>query len=401
MKLKPIKVSALNQFIKKYLMSNAILNNLRVEGEITNLRKSKTGYTYFTLNDESSSINCVCFFDENISKDGDKIIVEGELSVYEVKGSYQINVRNIERLGMGKILSDLQILIDKLKLEGMFEKNNKIPLYPGKIGIITSKTGAAIKDILKTFESVHADFEIIVYNVLVQGEKSKQNIMDGIHYFNENKADVILISRGGGSFEDLNIFNDIKLAEEIYKSKVAIITGIGHEIDRTLADLVADEFCHTPTAAAERIIYGYRDIEIKLNNLKNSLNSETRNYLNYKASELKANKYILKSNLPLEKIYKLKHKIENYKFIMKEQSNKKLNEYNFQLELLNEKLKSNNYNINLSKGFSIVKDENGKVINHISQIKEKDILEILFKDFKVKAQTLYIKRSIDDGKYGK
>ncbi len=399
MKLKPIKVSALNQFIKKYLMSNAILNNLRVEGEITNLRKSKTGYTYFTLNDESSSINCVCFFDENISKDGDKIIVEGELSVYEVKGSYQINVRNIERLGMGKILSDLKTLIDKLKLEGMFEKNNKIPLYPGKIGIVTSKSGAAIKDILKTFESVHANFEIIIYNALVQGEKSKQNIIDGIHYFNENKADVILISRGGGSFEDLNIFNDIKLAEEIYKSKVAIITGIGHEIDRTLADLVADEFCHTPTAAAERIIYGYRDIEIKLNNLKNSLNSETRNYLNYKSSELKANKYILKSNLPLEKIYKLKQKVENYKFIIKEQSNKKLNEFNFQLELLNEKLKSNNYNINLSKGFSIVLDENGKVINHISQVKEKDILEILFKDFKVKAQTLSIKRSIDDGKY--
>lgn len=390
MKLKPIKVSSLNQFIKKYLMSNAILNNLRVEGEVTNLRKSKTGYTYFTLCDEFSCVNCVCFFDEKISKDGDKIIVEGELSVYEAKGSYQINVRNIERIGMGKILQDLQMLIDKLKLEGMFEKNNQIPLYPSKIGIITSKSGAAIRDILKTFESVHANFEILIYNVLVQGDKSAQNMIDGIKYFNQIKTDVILISRGGGSFEDLNVFNDMSLAEEIYKSKVAIVTGIGHETDRTLADYVADEYCHTPTAAAEKIIFGYRDIENKLNNLKNNLDSKVKNYLNLKLSDIKANKYILKSNLPIEKIYKLKQEAINLKYKINQNSNNKLNNLKFQLELVNEKLKSNNYHNNLSKGFAIVLNEDGKIIYDKKQINENDNFNVMLKDFVIQAKALKI-----------
>ena len=215
MKIKPIKVSVLNQYIKKYLMSNSILNNLRVEGEISNIRISKTGYTYFSLCDEVSCINCVAFFADNISKDGDKIIAEGELSVYEAKGSYQLVIRNIERVGFGKILADLEMMKERLKAEGMFDRHRDIPTYPSRIGIITSKTGAALKDILKTFEGVKAAIEIIIYNTLVQGEKSKESIIDGLKFFNNenNKPDVILISRGGGSFEDLSVFNDIKVED--------------------------------------------------------------------------------------------------------------------------------------------------------------------------------------------
>jgi exonuclease VII large subunit len=142
MKIKPIKVSVLNQYIKKYLMGNSILNNLRVEGEISNIRMSKTGYTYFSLCDESSCISCVAFFADTISKNGDKIIAEGELSVYEAKGTYQLIVRNIERVGLGKILLDLELLKEKLRSQGLFDRKRDLPPYPHKIGIITSKTGA-------------------------------------------------------------------------------------------------------------------------------------------------------------------------------------------------------------------------------------------------------------------
>ncbi|HPW99217.1 MAG TPA: exodeoxyribonuclease VII large subunit, partial [Sedimentibacter sp.] len=277
MKLKPIKVSDLNQYIKRYLMSNSILNNLRVEGEITNIRMSKTGYTYFSLCDESSCISCVAFFADSISKNGDKIIAEGELSIYEAKGTCQLIVRNIERVGLGKILLDLELLKEKLKARGLFDRKRELPVFPQKIGIITSKTGAALKDILKTFESVKANIDITIYNSLVQGEKSKESIIEGIKYFNKAETDVILISRGGGSFEDLNVFNDLDLAMEVYKSKVIVVTGIGHETDRTLTDYVADIYCHTPTAAAERIIRDYKDVEERLASLVYSLKSGTHN----------------------------------------------------------------------------------------------------------------------------
>ncbi|MDD4440193.1 MAG: exodeoxyribonuclease VII large subunit [Tissierellia bacterium] len=391
MKLKPIKVSVLNQYIKKYLMSNSMLNNLRVEGEITNIRMSKTGYTYFSLCDESSCINCVAFFADSISKNGDKIIAEGELSVYEAKGSYQLIVRNIERTGLGKILLDLELLKEKLKAQGLFDRKRELPVFPQKIGIITSKTGAAIKDILKTFESVKANIDITIYNTLVQGEKSKNNIIEGLKYFNNVETDVILISRGGGSFEDLNVFNDMELAMEVYKSKVIVVTGIGHETDRTLTDYVADVYCHTPTAAAERIIRGYKDVEEKLNSLLFALKSGTNNAVSLKKAELMSIKYILRSSLPLEDIYKTKAQIDIHKNLIKNETSKIINEYYFTLKIMCEKLNSFDYNKQLKKGFALVSDNAGNIIKYKEQVEIKDIVQIRFADFKIEAETIDIK----------
>ncbi len=388
MKLKPIKVSVLNQYIKKYLMSNSILNNLRVEGEVSNIRMSKSGYTYFSLCDENSCINCVAFFADNISKNGDKIVAEGELSVYEAKGTYQLVVRSIERVGLGKILLDLEALKEKLKAEGMFDRHRDIPLYPAKIGIITSKTGAAIKDILKTFETVRADFEIIIYNTLVQGEKSKESIIDGIRFFNINKTDVILISRGGGSFEDLNIFNDVNVAEEIYKSEIPVVTGIGHETDRTLADYVADIYCHTPTAAAERIISGYKDIEEKLMSLKYTLQYTTLNKIMIMQAELKSDRYILKSSLPIERIFKYKNDAESYRSIIADNTTAALTDTSHRLEMLMEKLKSYNYSNHLKNGFALVSDRNGNMVRSLEHVHANEVIDIRFRDFKIQAEIL-------------
>lgn len=391
MKLKPIKVSVLNQYIKRYLMSNSILNNLRVEGEITNIRMSKTGYTYFSLCDETSCINCVAFFADSISKNGDKIIAEGELSVYEAKGNYQLIVRKIERVGLGKILLDLEILKEKLKSQGLFDRKRDIPIFPHKIGIITSKTGAAIKDILKTFESIKADIDVTIYNTLVQGEKSKENIIEGLKYFNNVETDVILISRGGGSFEDLSIFNDIDLATEVYKSKVAVVTGIGHETDRTLIDYVADVYCHTPTAAAERIIRGYKDVEEKLSNLLYALKSATNNAISLKKAELMSIKYILRSSLPLEDIYKTKYQLDIYKNFIKNETIKYINEYYFNLKIMSEKLNAFDYNNQLRKGFALVYNNDGNIIKDKEQVEMNDILQIRFASFKIEAETINIK----------
>lgn len=391
MKLKPIKVSMLNKYIKKYLMSNPILNNLRVEGEITNIRISKTGYTYFSLCDENSCINCVAFFADSISKNGDQIIAEGELSLYEAKGTYQLIVRNIERIGLGKILLDLELLKEKLKSQGYFDKKREMPIFPQNIGIITSKTGAAIKDILKTFEGVKASINVTIYNSLVQGEKSKEYIIEGLKYFNEKETDVILIARGGGSFEDLNIFNDMDIAMEVYKSEVPVVTGIGHETDRTLTDYVADVYCHTPTAAAERIIRGYKDVEERLSNLLYTLRLRASNILSEKKADLMTSKYILKSSLPLEEIYNTKNQLNVYKNTIESEMDKYINNLNYFLDIMQEKLRAYNYQEQLKRGFTLVSDMEGNIIKTMDQVNIKELLRIRFADFEARVETLEIK----------
>lgn len=391
MKIKPIKVSVLNQYIKKYLMGNSILNNLRVEGEISNIRMSKTGYTYFSLCDESSCISCVAFFADTISKNGDKIIAEGELSVYEAKGTYQLIVRNIERVGLGKILLDLELLREKLRSQGLFDRKRDLPPYPHKIGIITSKTGAAIKDILKTFESVKANLDITLYNALVQGERAKETIIEGLRYFNDRETEVVLISRGGGSFEDLNVFNDLDLAMEVYKSKAVVVTGIGHETDRTLTDYVADVYCHTPTAAAERIIRGYKDVEEKLTNLIFALKTGTSNVISTKKADLLSTKYILRSSLPLEDIYRAENMLKEHKNLIRNAAEKYINEYYIKIKIMGEKLTSYDYEKQLKRGFALVTDRAGNLVKIKNQVQAKDILQIRFADFKIEAETMDIK----------
>ncbi|HOW22039.1 MAG TPA: exodeoxyribonuclease VII large subunit [Sedimentibacter sp.] len=390
MKIKPIKVSVLNQYIKKYLMGNYILNNLRVEGEISNIRVSKTGYTYFSLCDENSCISCIAFFADTISKNGDKIIAEGEISVYEARGTYQLIVRNIERLGLGKILMDLEVLKEQLRSQGYFERKRELPAYPHKIGIITSKSGAAIKDILKTFESVKANIDITLYNALVQGEKAKESIIAGLRYFNNTETEVVLISRGGGSFEDLNVFNDMELAMEVYKSKAVVVTGIGHETDRTLTDYVADVYCHTPTAAAERIISGYKDIEDRLINLVFALKTGTSNAISLKKADLISTKYILKSSLPLEDIYKAENMLKDYKNLIKNESERYINEYCTELKITGEKLNSFDYKRQLKRGFALVSDKEGNLVRNKDQVRANDVLQIRFADFKVQAETMEV-----------
>jgi exodeoxyribonuclease VII large subunit len=395
MKIKPIKVSVLNQYIKKYLMGNSIPDKFMKgplpAGEISNIRMSKTGYTYFSLCDESSCISCVAFFADTISKNGDKIIAEGELSVYEAKGTYQLIVRNIERVGLGKILLDLELLKEKLRSQGLFDRKRDLPPYPHKIGIITSKTGAAIKDILKTFESVKANLDITLYNALVQGERAKETIIEGLRYFNDRETEVVLISRGGGSFEDLNVFNDLDLAMEVYKSKAVVVTGIGHETDRTLTDYVADVYCHTPTAAAERIIRGYKDVEEKLTNLIFALKTGTSNVISTKKADLLSTKYILRSSLPLEDIYRAENMLKEHKNLIRNAAEKYINEYYIKIKIMGEKLTSYDYEKQLKRGFALVTDRAGNLVKIKNQVQAKDILQIRFADFKIEAETMDIK----------
>ena len=285
----------------------------------------------------------------------------------------------------------MELLKENYGLKDYLTGRETSPPYPHKIGIITSKTGAAIKDILKTFESVKANLDITLYNALVQGERAKETIIEGLRYFNYRETEVVLISRGGGSFEDLNVFNDLDLAMEVYKSKAVVVTGIGHETDRTLTDYVADVYCHTPTAAAERIIRGYKDVEEKLTNLIFALKTGTSNVISTKKADLLSTKYILRSSLPLEDIYRAENMLKEHKNLIRNAAEKYINEYYIKIKIMGEKLTSYDYEKQLKRGFALVTDRAGNLVKIKNQVQAKDILQIRFADFKIEAETMDIK----------
>ena len=262
MKLKTMSVTDLNVYIKRNFDHDFILNNLTVMGEISNFKAHSSGHLYFSLKDESAKVNCVMFRSEasglKISpKDGMKVLVKGRVSVYTKEGSYQLYASLMEEVGLGEIYQEFERNKEKLQKEGLFRDEIKkaLPAYPGKVAVITSSTGAAIQDIINVTRRRNKGVSLIIYPTLVQGEEARSSLTEAIRKVNQRKdIDVIILSRGGGSYEDLSCFNDLDLAYAVRKSKIPVVTGIGHEVDFTIADFVADLRCATPSQAAEVVI---------------------------------------------------------------------------------------------------------------------------------------------------
>lgn len=235
---------------------------LRVEGEISNLSTPSSGHVYFTLKDESAQIRCVLW--RNVAEylpfqieDGQHVIVLARLSVYEKQGQYQLYVEDLHPVGIGKLELAFQQLKEKLFKEGLFDEAHKkpIPEFPQRVGIVTSSTGAAIRDIIKIARRRNSAVELILRPVRVQGEGAAEEIVEAIEEFNQFKAvDVLIVGRGGGSLEDLWAFNEEKVARAIFDSRIPIVSAVGHQIDFTIADFVADLRAPTPSAAAEMIV---------------------------------------------------------------------------------------------------------------------------------------------------
>ncbi|MFH5835295.1 exodeoxyribonuclease VII large subunit [Proteiniclasticum sp. C24MP] len=262
MKLKTMSVTDLNVYIKRNFDHDFILNNLTVMGEISNFKAHSSGHLYFSLKDESAKVNCVMFRSDASGlkirpKDGMKVLVKGRVSVYTKEGSYQLYATMMEEVGLGEIYQEFERNKEKLQKEGLFRDDIKreLPEYPEKVAVITSSTGAAIQDIINVSRRRNKGVSLIVYTTLVQGEEARSSLTDAVKKVNQRKdIDVIILSRGGGSYEDLSCFNDLDLAYAIRKSKIPVVTGIGHEVDFTIADFVADLRCATPSQAAEVVI---------------------------------------------------------------------------------------------------------------------------------------------------
>lgn len=250
-------VTSLTESIKHKLENG--FSSVRVQGEVSNLKEQSSGHLYFTLKDQQAQISAVLFrtYAQNLSrplKNGDQLIIQGEISVYAPRGAYQLLARNVEFLGVGELLMKLHALKELLASRGWFAKERKksIPLFPKTIGVVTSPTGAVIQDILHVLTRRLEKFHLVLYPVKVQGEGAAEEIATAIHECNKHQlADVLIVGRGGGSLEDLFAFNEECVASAIYHSKIPIISAVGHETDFSLADFVADLRAPTPSAAAE------------------------------------------------------------------------------------------------------------------------------------------------------
>jgi len=293
-----LTVSQVSQYIRDVLVSDPKLKQIYVMGEATNVSE-KQGYLYFDIKDEEALLRCVVFPESNINlpfkiENGLEIVVFGSISTYMKRGLYQIVVSAVFPLGEGAFYLQFKQLKEKLSIEGLFDEKYKkeIPVIPKSIGLITSKTGAAYKDILQILKSRFPNMTIKLVDTPTQGDKASREIIKAIQMFNYTKSvDVIILARGGGSVEDLMCFNDEELARTIFTSKIPIITGIGHETDYTIADLVADKRAPTPSIAAKIAVIDKRDLIDEIDSLRSELQRSYNNFITSKLKDKKLKRY--------------------------------------------------------------------------------------------------------------
>ena len=303
-----IKISDLNNYIKNILDDNIFLNKVYLKGEISNFKNHTRGHLYFTLKDDTSRLSAVMFQSSAVKltftpEDGMNVLVEGRISAYPAQGSYQIYIEKMEPDGLGALYVEYEKLKKKLASEGLFDALHKkaIPKFPEKIGVITASTGAAVRDIMSTIRRRYPVCEAILFPCLVQGKDAAPDIVRQIKRADEFGVDTIIVGRGGGSIEDLWAFNEEIVAHAIYECKTPIISAVGHEIDWTIADFVADLRAPTPTGAAEMAVPTVLDINTLLNNYKIRLNKNIKNMVNTKFIKWRSlkNSFILKNPMTM------------------------------------------------------------------------------------------------------
>ena len=289
-----LSVTELNAFIKKLLDTNKTLSSVSVTGEISNLKDHGSGHLYFSLKDTGAQIKAVMFrFQRSrlkfIPEDGMKVTVHGSVSIYEQTGSVQIYVNSMEPDGIGALYMAYEQLKTKLASEGLFDDQYKkpIPIYPRRIGVITSPSGAAVRDVINVTKRRFPLADIYVYPSLVQGDGAESNLISALTYFEASQlVDVIIIGRGGGSIEDLWAFNGESLARKIFELSIPVISAVGHETDFTICDFVSDMRAPTPSAAAEIAVPDIRDLLIRIDDLRERLSASLVRFIERKRERL-------------------------------------------------------------------------------------------------------------------
>lgn len=371
-------VSELTHFIKFLLEDNSALQHTWVSGEISNFTKHTSGHVYFTLKDREAALACVMFRSvasryKVLPKVGDEIQIKGSVTVYPPRGNYQMIVESMKRSGQGDLHQKFLELKEKLEKEGLFDQSYKkeLPRFPEHIGVVTSATGAVIRDIVNTVRRRFPHVKLTLSPATVQGEAAAPTIVHAIDLLEERgDVDVIIVGRGGGSMEDLWCFNEEEVARRIFECQVPIVSAVGHETDFTIADFVADVRAATPTAAAEICVPDSDDIWEGLNRSAVSIERSLQNFIDYR-----------------------RQMFDDYQYRLEQAVINPLEYARGELEILATKLDSFNVVKTLERGYSITLKD-GKSVKSVNNVKEGDNLEVMVADGRIETET---KKTISNG----
>jgi exodeoxyribonuclease VII large subunit len=419
---KYVTVTALNRYLKHMIDNDQNLQKIYLKAEISNFKRHSRGHLYFTLKDDRSQISAVMFASQQSEllfepKEGSKVLVEGYVSVYEVQGAYQFYVLKMSEDGIGDLYQKFLLLKDQLQREGLFDEKHKRPLppYPQTIGVITSPTGAAVRDIIHIINRRFPRVRIIVYPALVQGDGAKGSIQDQIEKANAQAlADVLIVGRGGGSIEDLWAFNEENVARAIYHSHIPVISAVGHETDMTIADYVSDLRAPTPSAAAEIVVRDQKELADLLEERKKQLVSAMVSQIQKKRHEcarleqssvlVRPMQLVENADLKMEHLQKrlilvhpkkMLERHREYLNIYHQQLRhifpQILNRYHNQFQTLTEKLELVNPLHIMRKGYSIV-HKNGGVVPSVQSLDVDDQIQILMHDGRVDCKVETIRK---------
>lgn len=391
--VKAITVSDISKKIKNLIENDLELATVYVEGEISNFSGSPSGHVYFSLKDEGAVIKCAMFKGykdklQFVPKDGMKVVVLAKVSVYAPQGYYQLQVIAMKQAGVGNLHEKLELLKQKLGNEGLFDPSLKkpIPFMPKKIGIVTSKTGAVIRDIINVSTRRNPNVNLTLMPVSVQGANAAPEIVEAIKYFNtENSVDVLIVGRGGGSIEDLWPFNEEIVARAIFESKIPIISAVGHETDWTIADYVADKRAPTPSAAAELAVQDVTKLKQLILKEQQMLNSSIDRKLKFEKLQIENLKNKLKD--PIQIINEQRMKLDNIYNTFNNLIDNNIKGIKNILNTYNTKLEAYNVFKTLDRGYALV-IKNGEYISDSTKLEKDDEITIKFKNDTKQAKLL-------------
>lgn len=386
-------VTQVNTYIKNLFIRDYNLGNIYIKGEVSNCKYHTSGHIYFTLKDITGQIACVMFAGQRSGlrftlKEGQSVIALGAVNVYERDGKYQLYAKEIIEEGLGLLYQKYEQLKESLEKEGLFlsEHKKKIPAYPVSVGIVTAKTGAAIQDIINIAKRRNPYIQLYLYPALVQGEGAAGTIVAGIRALEKQKVDTIIVGRGGGSIEDLWAFNEEMVARAIYQCSVPIISAVGHETDVTIADFAADLRAPTPSAAAELAVPDIRTILYELDKARITLNRNMEVRVSLCRKEIESLALRLEHLSPIYQIRQKRQLLMDREQSLNQLLHNKIIKNRHMLELYIEKLEGLSPVRKLSKGYALVVNEQGKIVNSIEKTTAGEQLRISVTDGDILAE---------------
>lgn len=393
---KALSVTQVNLYIKEVISRDDILCDVLVKGELSNFKAHSSGHMYMSLKDEGGVMRAV-MFRSSASKltfkpqNGIKVIARGRISVYERDGQYQLYIEDMQQEGQGDLYVAFEQLKQKLSQEGLFDEAHKKPLpkYPKTVGVVTAPTGAAIRDIINVLSRRFSYSDIVLYPVLVQGENSASSIAEAIEYFNRTKkADVLIVGRGGGSIEDLWSFNEEIVARAIYNSEIPIVSAVGHEIDFTISDFVADLRAPTPSAAAELVVPSQTELAEKFNNVYRRMFQQSMRVIEKGKMRVEqcCDRQAFKN--PLRLLDDNRQYLDNVSYMFENACKNIINAKRTKLAEDAARLDGLSPLGTLGRGYSLTRDKNGRVLRSVAQVSAGDRVSVRVKDGEFSAEVV-------------